>query len=46
MTELQQKFFTIDSRVQIEWLYENMLEIVWNYYGNVVYKATISIFIF
>ncbi len=46
MTELQRKYFTIDSRMQIEWMYENMLEIHWNYYGKVVYKATISIFIF
>ncbi len=46
MTELQQKFFKIDSRKEIEWMYKNMLEILWNYYGKVIYKATSSIFFY
>ncbi len=46
MTKLQQKIFTIDSRKEIEWMYKNMLEILWNYYGKVIYKATISIFFY
>ena len=38
MTELQQKFFTIDSRMGIERMYENMLEI----YGIIMGKLSIK----